>query len=85
LTQLLVIGTAKVIEYKDLVKACADRIAKNKAAADKGKRKRSRKRKVSAQEVDGDVEDVVREADAQEAGLLVPTLKDKKKARRSRV
>jgi hypothetical protein len=85
LTRLLVIGTAKVIEYKDLVKACADCTAKDKAAANKGKRKRSCKRKVSAREVDSDVEDVVGEADAQEAGLLVPTLKDKKKARRSRV
>jgi hypothetical protein len=40
---------------------------------------------VSAREADGDVEDVVGEADAQEAGPSVPTLKDKKKARRSRV
>jgi hypothetical protein len=47
LTQLLVIGIAKVIEYKDLVKACANYTAKNKAAANKGKKKRSRKRKMS--------------------------------------
>jgi hypothetical protein len=84
-TQSLVIGTAKVIEYKDLVKARANCIAKDKAAANKGKGKRSCKRKMSAQEADSNVKDVVREADAQEAGLLVPTLKDKKKARRSRV
>jgi hypothetical protein len=78
-------GTAKVIEYKDLVKAHADRTAKDEAAANKGKGKRGRKRKVSTREADGDVGDEVREADAQEAGPSVPTLKDKKKARRSRV
>jgi hypothetical protein len=84
-TRSLVLGTAKVIEYEDLVKARADRTAKDKAAANKGKGKRSRKRKVSAREADDDVEDEVGEADAQEAGPSVPTLKDKKKARRSRV
>jgi hypothetical protein len=85
LTRSLVIGTAKVIEYEDLVEARADRTAKDEAAANKGKGERGRKRKVSAREADGDVEDVVGEADAQEAGPSVPTLKDKKKARRSRV
>jgi hypothetical protein len=84
-TRSLVIETAKVIEYKDLVKARADRTAKDKAAANKGKRKRSCKRKISAREADSDIKDVVGEADAQEAGPLVPTLKDKKKARRSRI
>jgi hypothetical protein len=84
-TRSLVIGTAKVIEYEDLVKARAERTAKDKVTADKGKGKRSRKRKVSAREADGDVEDEVGEADAQEAGPSVPTLKGKKKARKSRV
>tara|TARA_R110002003_G_scaffold688_1_gene21069 strand:+ start:2543 stop:2749 length:207 start_codon:yes stop_codon:yes gene_type:complete len=40
---------------------------------------------VAAREADGDVEDQVGEADAQEAGPSVPTLKGKKKARKSRV
>jgi hypothetical protein len=64
LTRSLVIRTAKVIEYKDLVKARANCTAKDEAAADKGKGKRGRKRKVSAREVDSDVKDVVGEADA---------------------
>jgi hypothetical protein len=84
-TRSLVIGTAKVIEWEDLERARTERAAKDKAAAEKGKGKRGRKRKVSAREADGDVEDVVGEADAQEAGPLVPTLKGKKKARKSRV
>jgi hypothetical protein len=82
-TRSLVIGTAKVIEYEDLVKARAERTAKDEAAADKGKGRRGCKRKVSAREADGDVEDEVE--DAQEAGPSVPTLKGKKKARKSRV
>lgn len=48
------------MNYKDLVKARAERTAKDKAAADKGKGKRGRKRKVSAREADGDVEDEVK-------------------------
>jgi hypothetical protein len=47
LIQSLVIGTAKVIEYKDLVKAYTNYTAKDKAATNKGKRKRSYKRKIS--------------------------------------
>jgi hypothetical protein len=38
---------------------------------------------VSAQEADSNVEDDIKEADAQEAGPLVPMLKGKKKARKS--
>jgi hypothetical protein len=67
--------------YKDLVKARAERTAKDKAAANKGKGKRGRKRKVSAREADSDVEGDFEEADAQVAGPSVPTLKGKKKAR----
>jgi hypothetical protein len=48
LTRLLVIGTAKVIEWEDLERARTDRVVKDKAAADKGKGKRGCKRKASA-------------------------------------
>jgi hypothetical protein len=84
-TRSLVIGTAKVIGWEDLERARTDRAVKDKAAVDKGKGKRGRKRKVSARGADSDVEDEVGEVDAQEAGPSVPTLKGKKKARRSRV
>jgi hypothetical protein len=84
-TRSLVIGTAKVIEWEDLERARTERAAKDKAAAEKGKGKRGRKRKVSARGADSDVEDEVGEVDAQEAGPSVPTLKGKKKARKSRV
>jgi hypothetical protein len=40
---------------------------------------------VSPREADGDFEDEMEEADAQEAGPSVPTLKGKKRARKSRV
>jgi hypothetical protein len=84
-TRSLVIGTAKVMSYEDLVKARVERTAKGGAAAVKGKGKRGLKRKVSARDAGSDVEDDVEEADAQEAGPSVPTLKGKKKARKCRV
>lgn len=49
-TRSLVIGKAKVISYEDLDTARAARAAKDKAAAEKGKGKRGRKRKVTARE-----------------------------------
>ena len=55
-TRSLVIGMAKVMSYEDLSKARAARIAKDKAAADKGKGKCSCKRKVSPREAEGNVE-----------------------------
>jgi len=47
------------MSYKDLDTARAARAAKDKAAAEKGKGKRGRKRKVPAREVEGDTEDEV--------------------------
>ncbi len=44
------------MSYEDLDKARAAPAAREKAAADKGKGRRGRKRKVSAQEAEGDVE-----------------------------
>jgi hypothetical protein len=74
------------MEWEDLERVHTERVAKDKAAAKRGKGKRGRKRKVSAQEADGNVGDEVeRDANAQEAGSLVPTQKDKKKAKRGRV
>ncbi|KAI1665637.1 DDE superfamily endonuclease [Pyrenophora tritici-repentis] len=84
-TRSLVIGTAKVMKWEDLERVRVERLAKDKAAVEKGKGKRGRKRKVSAQEADGVEGEVESGAAAQEAGLLVPTPKDKKKAKRSRV
>lgn len=47
----MVLGKAKVISYKDLKEARAKRAAKDKATADKGKEKRSCKRKSPALKV----------------------------------
>jgi hypothetical protein len=46
LIQLLVIRKVKVISYKDLDIACIAIVVKDKATAEKGKRKRRYKRKV---------------------------------------
>ena len=90
-TRSLVVGTAKVMSYEDLEKARAARAAKDKAAAEKGKGKRGRKRKVSAKEAKGNVEgesecegDIEGDIDAQEVGSSVPALKNKR-AKRSGV
>jgi hypothetical protein len=75
-TRSLVIGKAKVMSYEDLDTARAARVAKDKAAAEKGKGKRGRKRKVPAREVEGDTEDEV-ECGAY-AGSSMCATKDKK-------
>tara|TARA_R110002003_G_scaffold1611_1_gene23287 strand:+ start:171 stop:1004 length:834 start_codon:yes stop_codon:yes gene_type:complete len=83
-TRSLVIGTAKVMTWEDLDNARTARAAKDKATAERGKGKRGRKRKVSAQEAEGDIAGEV-EADGQVAGSSRPTLKGKRKTKRSRV
>jgi hypothetical protein len=76
---LLVIRKAKVISYKDLDIACTACIVKDKAAAEKGNRKRSCKRKVPAQEAEGNIKDEVKDsAYALEVGSSVCALKDKR-------
>ncbi|KAI2477470.1 DDE-domain-containing protein [Pyrenophora tritici-repentis] len=67
-TRSLVIGTAKVMKWEDLERVRVERLAKDKAAVEKGKGKRGRKRKVSAQEADGVEGEVESGAAAQEAG-----------------
>jgi hypothetical protein len=69
------------MSYEDLATSRAARAAKDKAAADKGKGKRSRKPKVPAREAEGDIEDEVEDgAYALEVGLSVcaSNLKDKR-------
>lgn len=75
-TRSLVIGTAKVMSYEDLDKARAARVAKDEVVANKGKRKRSRQRKVLGRKVEGDVESDV--GAQEETGLSIPTPKEKK-------
>ena len=83
-TRSLVIGKAKVMKWEDLDKARATRAARDKAAAEKSKGKRGRKRKVSAREADSNTEgEIENEADAQEGGSSVPTSKVRKKSKRS--
>jgi hypothetical protein len=78
-TRSLVIGKAKVMSYEDLDIARAARTAKDKAAAEKGKGKRGRKRKVPAREAEGDIRDEVEGgAHALEVGSSVCALKDKR-------
>jgi hypothetical protein len=78
-TRSLVIGKAKVMSYEDLDIARAAQTAKDKAAAEKGKGKRGRKRKVPAREAEGDIEDEVEDsADALDVGLSVCASKDKR-------
>jgi hypothetical protein len=82
-TRSLVIGKAKVMSYEDLDIARAARAAKDKAAAEKGKGKRGRKRKVPAREAEGDIEDEVEDeveggAHALEVGSSVCASKDKR-------
>jgi hypothetical protein len=78
-TRSLVIGKAKVMSYEDLDIARAARKAKDKAAAEKGKGKRGRKRKVPAREAEGDIEDEVEGgAYALEVGSSVCASKDKR-------
>jgi hypothetical protein len=67
------------MSYKDLDKARVAHVAKDKAAADKGKGKDGRKRKVAVQEAESNFEGYV---EAQEAGSSVP-LNDKKAERSS--
>jgi predicted RNA-binding protein YlxR (DUF448 family) len=79
LTQSLVIRKAKVISYKDLDIARTVYIAKDKAAAEKGNRKRGCKRKVPAQEAEDDIKDEVKDsAYTLEVGSLVCASKDKR-------
>jgi hypothetical protein len=69
-TRSLVIGTAKVIRWEDLENARAERVAKDKAAAERGQGKRGRKRKVSVEEADSSVKgEGEGDVDAQRAGL----------------
>jgi hypothetical protein len=84
-TRLLGIGTAKVMKWENLERVWAEHVAKDKAAVEKSKGKHGRKRKVSAREADGVESKVESGAAAQEAGLLVPTRKNEKKAKRRRV
>ena len=63
------------MSYEDLDKARAVHVAKDKAAANKSKGKRGRKRKVYVWEAESEVEGGV---DAQEMGSSVPTLKDRR-------
>jgi hypothetical protein len=83
-TRSLVIGTAKVMEWEDLERARAERTSKDKAAADKGKGKRGRKRKLFAREADGDVEEVRRAKSfwgiAKAPSALVPWYASQKRA-----
>jgi hypothetical protein len=71
----LVIRKAKVMSYEDLDTARAARAAKDKAAAEKGKGKRCRKRKVPAREVEGDIEGGAYTPDV---GSSMCALKDKR-------
>jgi hypothetical protein len=75
LTWSLVIKKVKVISYDDLDIARAAQTAKDKAAAEKGKEKCSRKRKVLAREAEGEVKNG---ANALDVGSLVCALKDKR-------
>ncbi|KAG9235706.1 hypothetical protein BJ875DRAFT_440084 [Amylocarpus encephaloides] len=59
-TKSLVLGTAKVISYKDLKIARAKRIAKDSAQAAKGKGKRDRKSKNSPPEPEDDTAEIAR-------------------------
>jgi hypothetical protein len=74
-TRSLVIGKAKVMSYEVLDTARATRAAKDKAAAEKGKGKRSRKRKVPAREAEGDTEGG---AHALDVGLSMCASKDER-------
>jgi hypothetical protein len=79
LTRSLVIRKAKVISYEDLDIARAAQTVKDKAAAEKGKGKCGRKRKVPAREAEGDIEDEVKgRAHALEVGSSVCASKDKR-------
>jgi hypothetical protein len=88
-TRPLVIGRAKVMSYEDLDKARVARAAKDKAAADKGTRKRGRKRKASAhdeeeeEEAEMEMEVESREVDTRQAGSSLP--KGKTAKRKSKV
>ncbi|PVH96275.1 hypothetical protein DM02DRAFT_535640, partial [Periconia macrospinosa] len=56
LTKLVVLGIAKVMSYKDLI-AVREKRGKQDAAKEKGKGKRSRKRKTADGTVESGVED----------------------------
>ena len=85
---------AKIMSYEDLSKARAARIAKDKAAADKGKGKCGCKRKVSPREAEGNVEgesecegdiggDIEVDVDAQKMSSSISTAKNKRAKRSS--
>jgi hypothetical protein len=78
-TRSLVIRNAKVISFEDLDTARAARTAKDKAAAEKDKRRRGRKRKVPAREAEGDIKDEVEGgAHTLDVGLSMCASKDKR-------
>jgi hypothetical protein len=72
-TKAVVLGTARIMSYQDLVEARAKRGEQDAAKEAKGKGKRGRKRKTVAPETEA-------EAEASQAGPAEPTAK---KTRRS--
>jgi hypothetical protein len=83
-TRSLIVGTAKVMSYEDLDKARVTRAAKDKAAAEKAKGKRGRKRKATGQEANDAVAgEVEGDGHAEEVELSSSSGK-KKRAKRTK-